>query len=241
MIRIEPQTDRDRDVWSAIIELTERNRHWTLIGARMVELLALEPGRPRPRVSLDADALVDVRGRPRGTEEFARLLIDDGYAMDDPAVMGVGFAFRRGRVEIDVLAPDGLNSRDRRRTLPPAYTVEVPGGTQALRRTAEVPVALGRKRGLIRRPDLLGAILLKTRAIEVDDAKENQRGDVALLLSLVREPETLDAAIAPSERRWLRRHPELDEPNAPCWQTLDPASAQNGLAVLRLLRGSISC
>jgi hypothetical protein len=37
------------------------------------------------------------------------------------------------------------------------------------------------------RPNLLGAILVKTRAIAVDDAKDSQRIDVAFLLTLVED------------------------------------------------------
>lgn len=58
----------------------------------------------------------------------------------------------------------------------------VPGGTQALRRTELVEVAIGAHRGQIPRPSLLGALIIKARAVEVDDVPENQREDVAFLL-----------------------------------------------------------
>ena len=64
----------------------------------------------------------------------------------------------------------------------------MPGGSQALRRTELIEVAVGDTRGVLPRPDLLGAILVKTRAIAVDDAKDSQRLDVAFLLTLVPRP-----------------------------------------------------
>src|SRR5204863_439110 len=76
-------------------------------------------------------------------------------------------------------------TKARRITVPPAHTVQVPGGTQALRRTELVSVRLGRRRGTLPRPNLLGAILVKTRAVDIDDVPENQRLDLALLLSFV--------------------------------------------------------
>ena len=212
MIEIRPVDAQDEEVWRSLLELSESYREgWTLIGARMVTLYALEHYRTPPRFSLDADALINVRLIPHGTQRFSKLLLDMGYEMVDVSGFGHGHRFRKGSVAIDVLAPDGLNAVDRRITVPPLYTVEVPGGSQALQRSALVDVTVGKKRGVLPRPNLLGAILVKTRAIAVDDAKDSQRLDVAFLLTLVSDPAALSAAISSSEKGWLRARRELNE------------------------------
>ncbi len=218
------------------MDLAEAVQGWTLIGARMVELHAAEHQQVVPRVSFDADALADARDHS-GTRRVSRALRRMGYELDEPSALGLGHVFRRDPVEIDVLAPDGLNSRERRITIPPAHTVEVPGGTQALRRTELVAVRVGRRRGHIPRPNLLGAILVKTRAVGVDDAPDDQRADLALLLSLVEEPDALAAELVGRERSWLRRRTEMDVAASPWWQSLSQDARQRGLSAFRTLAG----
>lgn len=237
MIRLVPVDDRDAAVWRSLLELAARYPEgWTLIGARMVTLYAIESGRTPPRFSLDADALVNVRLIPNGTQRFSKLLLDLGYELVDVSGFGHGHRFRRGDVTVDVLAPDGLNAVDRRLTVPPLHTVEVPGGSQALQRTELVEVELGDQRGTIPRPSLLGAILVKTRAIAVDDAKDSQRLDLAFLLTLVAKPEELAAAVIPSERQWLRARPEMNDPERAWWRA-QGEQREWGLYVLRTLMG----
>lgn len=73
-------------------------------------------------------------------------------------------------------------------------------------------VRSGSTRGTLPIPTLLGAILVKIRAIEVDDQPDAQRRDAAFLLSLVEDPDPLEADLSKSERGWLRRHPYLADP-----------------------------
>src|ERR1700730_13753803 len=202
MIRIVAVDAQDQRVWESLLELRGRYPEgWTLIGARMVTLYALEHGRTPPRFSLAADALVNVRLIPHGTDRFSKLLLELGFELVDVSRFGHGHRFRRGGVDIDVLAPDGLNSTDRRITVRPLHTVEVPGGSQALQRTELVEVDVGGRRGALPRPNLLGAILIKTRAIAVDDAKDSQCVNVAFLLTLVVDPHVLAATITSAEKR----------------------------------------
>lgn len=153
--------------------------------------------------------------------------------------MGVGHAFTKGGVEIDLLAPEHLGPRSEsaRTTVRGAGTVEVPGGRQALARSEMVAVRIADREGLLPRPDLLGAILLKTRAVDVDDVPENQRGDLALLLSLVPDPDALRLQLRGRERQWLGRRREMDDIDAAAWRGLGRDEAQRGLAALRQLAG----
>lgn len=237
MIQIRPVDAQDEEVWRALLELRERQPEgWTVIGARMVTLYALEHERTPPRFSLDADTLINVRLIPRGTERFSKLLLELKYELIDVSGSGHGHRFKKGGVVIDVLAPDGLNAVKRRVTVPPLYTVEVPGGSQALQRTELVEVAVGDARGVLPRPNLLGAILVKARAIAVDDAKESQRLDTAFLLTLVPDPQALATTITASEKAWLRAHPELNDPDRVWWRA-QREHLDWGIYVLRTLIG----
>ena len=239
MIHLTVGGSSDLELWAELIRLRQLSSDWTLIGARMVELHAAQVGRAPLRVSADADALADARARPNAVRGLAQILVGQGFELQEPSYMGLGHRFVRGLLEVDVLAPEGLGetSIEARTTIPPAHTVEVPGGTQALHRTESVDVQVGGVRGLVPRPNLLGAILLKVRAVDVDDAPDNQRSDLALLLSLVADADALVNELRGRERSWIARRREMDDPNAGCWQTLTVTRAQDGLAALRALAG----
>lgn len=239
MIVLRADGKEELALWHALIDLAERTGGWTLIGARMVELHAAEKGQQTMRISLDGDVLADARHRPNAVRRVAQVLVAEKFVLQEPSYMGVGHSFVRGEVEIDVLAPEhlGRGSERARTTLSGARTVEVPGGRQALARTERVDVRAGARRGQVPRPDLLGAILLKARAVEIDDVPENQRSDLALLLSLVEDADDLATQLRGRERAWLRRRRELDDPDAVAWRGLGPAPAQRGLVALRALTG----
>jgi hypothetical protein len=219
--------------WETLILLNRRQpAGWTLIGAQMVALHALEHGRMPPRRSEDVDVLVNVRAVHDGTRRLSRALQEEGFSLEPPNLEGIGHRFRGDRVTVDVLAPEGLGHRADLFTVPPAHTVSVPGGTQALRRTEHVEVRLGRLRGSIPRPNLLGAIVLKACAVGVHDAPDAQRIDLAFLLSLVERPRTLADSLASKDRKWLRRRQELLDPRHPAWfRTANPEIGQRALRV----------
>ncbi len=209
------------ETWLELMALAEHHPlHWTLIGAQMVVLHAAAAGRLPPRSSEDADVLVNVRLMHDGTRALSQTLVDRGYVFDAPNLIAVGHRFRRGSVVFDVLGPDGMRDDTELTTVPPARTVGVPGGTQALRRTRVVEVRSGAETGHVPRPDLLGAILIKARAIEVDDQPDNQRQDLTFLLSLVEDPRALRGDMERKEPGWLRRRAELASPNAAAYRGL---------------------
>lgn len=67
-----------------------------------------------------------------------------------------------------MLAPEGLGPRTDITTTPPGRTLQVPGGTQAIARTELLPIAAGDSEGLVPRPSLLGAIIIKAAAVDAD-------------------------------------------------------------------------
>ena len=189
------------------------------------------------RTSRDGDALANARERPNPVRRIAQILVSHDFKLSSESVMGTGHEFTRGDVQIDVLAPEGLGrtSEDARTTLPPFHTVEVPGGTQALHRTEWVEVELDGRTGELPCPNLVGAILIKLRAIGVDQRPDDQRRDLALLLSLAEDPRPLRETLTSQERTWLRNRPEFDDENAFFWRELGPDASQRGLAAYRYL------
>jgi hypothetical protein len=70
----------------------------------------------------------------------------------------------------------------------------------------------------VRRPTLLGALLLKARALPVHSRPEDQREDVITLLGLVEDPAAMLPILRQAERRWLRSIEStlaLDDPALP--------------------------
>lgn len=221
MIVLRAEDDVLQSTWDAVIELARcQPMGWTLIGAQMVALHAFERDRVPPRRSMDADVLVNVRVLQDGTRRVADTLSSVGFAFDGSDPFGVGHRFRRGAAVIDVLGPDGLGERTKLTTVPPAHTVRVPGGSQALERTERIQVQLGNTTGVIPRPNLLGAILIKARAVGIDDSPDAQRQDFAFLCSLVTDPRALVADLKGSERKWLRQRQELLDRRAGAWTRL---------------------
>jgi hypothetical protein len=135
LLRI-PRDDRlTAELWNGLIEVADAIPHdWTLVGAQMVFLHGLEHGRTPPRRTTDLDLVVDVRASAGGPHPFAQGLASLGYALEGVSADNVGHRFVRGSVRIDVLLPDGLGARTPRQVASGARSVEVPGGTQALRR-----------------------------------------------------------------------------------------------------------
>lgn len=208
-------------IWRALIELARATVDgWTLIGAQMVRLHALRAGQAPRTQSLDADVAIAVPRVYRSAEAFIKQLTELGYELAGISQEEIGHRFVREGVSIDVLASGPVRPERKARalrTVSGARTLEAPGAIQALARTELVRVRVGRDEGLIPCPDLLGAILLKVRAIGVDDVPEEQRRDVAFLCNVVPDPTVLDRQITGTERRWLRDRSELLDPGAACW------------------------
>lgn len=134
---------------------------------------------------------------------------------------------------VDVLAPDGIGERADLTTVPPAHTIRVPGGSQALARTEVVQASLDGATASIPRPNLLGAILLKARAVDVDDTPDHQRQDLAFLLSMVADPRALAKNLKRGERGWLRQRKDMLDPDNRAWRVVDdPDEAYLALRIL---------
>lgn len=237
-VRLPTLPGHDDDLWAALIELSDlRPGAWTLIGGQMVFLHATEHGAQPPRVSTDLDVLVNARVVTGGVREFVAAIEAAGFALVGTSPEGLAHRYQRGGVSVDVLAPEGLGPRTNLTTTPPGRTLQVPGGTQALDRTELVPVVFGDHQGLVPRPSLLGAIVGKSVAVDVDDVPDAQRLDLALLLSLVDDPIELAEQLTKKDRQRLRARTEMADADQPAWSSLSVDEADRGRAAFRLLVG----
>jgi hypothetical protein len=226
----------DDALWDTLSELTElRPGEWTLIGGQMVYLHAIEHAATPPRVSTDLDVLVNARIATGGVAGFVAAIELRGFGLEGTSPGGLAHRYRRDGVSIDILAPKGLGPRTNLTTTSPGRTLEVPGGTQALTRTESLSIHTTTATGQVPRPSLLGAIIAKAEAVDVDDAPDAQRLDLAFLLSLVEEPLDLASRMTPKDRRRLRARTELTDAERPTWRGLPPAQRDRARAPFALL------
>ena len=208
LIDIDPPTAEGRRLWANALELAHdfgANDRWVLVGGLMVQLHAFERSRSS-RLTADVDFLGDSRRRPSMTVRMAEVLKKRGGEMAAPPVGNedLGYRFELDGSIIEILGSEGV--REDPKTLGKHTTFQVPGGTQALARAEVVHVSLGGGEPVeIRRPSLLGAILIKARVVETHrDKFESDRQDLVRLLGFVDDPRALAGELKGNEGKWLR-------------------------------------
>ena len=233
-----PSYPGSQGIWATLLELADSGQpEWTLIGGQMVMLHAAENNVDPLRVSYDIDVVVNARVVTGAIRVFAEVLTESGFTLAGASPEGIAHRYIRGRASIDVLAPEGLGARADLTTTSPGRTIQVPGGTQALARTQMVPVEHDGASGLIPRPSLLGAIIVKAAAISVDDLPRAQQRDLALLLSLVADPAQMAVEMTRKDRTRLRRA-AFASPDHEVWLSLDPDVADRARLAYAYLVGS---
>jgi hypothetical protein len=220
-------------LWSAVLDGADRRAHgWTLIGALMVMLHEHEAGTPTRPATADADAVVDARGATGATRAMATLLQAQGWELDTNHfdVDGHGYKFVRDGLEFDLIAPEGMGGRADLTTVPPLRAPQLAGTRQALDRTQRVAVNLGGRISALPRPNLLGALVVKSCAAAGDHVRGPQRHleDLARLYRLVTDPAAWTTTA--KDRKRLRDAAE------PTWDVLnDPSERAAARAARRLL------
>lgn len=216
VIDVSPPQAEDVQTWATALALAQRfgaDESWALIGGLMVQLHGYERGRTA-RPTSDIDLLGD--SRKKMTQTMSETIIEQGGEIahlntGDPAL---GYAFEIDGAEIEILGSEGLQGNPK--TIGNLTTIQVPGGTQALRRAEPVLVSLcGSEPVSVRRPSLAGAILIKARAVALKREKfASDSQDTVQLLSYVEEPREMASELSRTEKSWLKAvRPELDFPN----------------------------
>jgi hypothetical protein len=192
---------------------------------QMVLLHALENGQVPAEPSQDGDVIADVRADRHALTQVVRQLYRLGFTLESISTDSLAHRYSRAAqprpVQVDVLGPDRLGERADLTTTPPGRTVQVPGGTQALFRTEHVMITHQGRSGLIPRPTLLGAIVMKAAATELPGPARHYR-DLALLCSVVGDPFDLAGQLTAKDRQRLRKARALADDSHVAW-SLVPA------------------
>ncbi len=200
-------TARQFESWQgvAIVADTLGDSGWALAGGQMVALHLLFAYLPFPRVTIDADTIVDVRARPDAARLAAAALVRSGWVGAGVDNVVHRFTSPAGGV-VDILGPDGLRSGPV--TLPPATTLLAPGGTQLLRRAA--PVEISVRNGprsldglVVPLPSRFAALIGKSAALGLPDGRDRHLLDAIHLTATLR-PADLTEPLSKADRRWLR-------------------------------------
>jgi hypothetical protein len=188
------------ELWQALADLVETlPPDWVLIGGLMVQLHAFEHGVVQVRVTGDIDVLGEARPQ-RTLRLIDQALEEAGFDSGVPDPDGYAHRYKRGDLIVDVMAPDGTG---RPPSIGSRKAVGVPGGSQALRRSEEIRVEVAGRSFHVRRPTLLGAILIKARSLRVHVDPDSQREDLVRLLALVEDPRVTALELSAGERNWL--------------------------------------
>lgn len=182
-----------------------------MVGGLIVQLHLLGAGGPEVRVTTDIDLLGQARPA-RALTALGDALEALGFDLGEPDADGYSHRFKRGELVVDLLAPDGLRQGPQIRGN--TRTVGIPGGSQALARAEQVSVRTPTQHFTLVRPSLLGAILLKARAVPVHRDPDAQLQDLLSLLAVLPDPSASAAELKGKKPTWLRAvSPRIDSPS----------------------------
>jgi hypothetical protein len=180
----EPQ----RQSWLGLLDVAaDFADGWCLVGGQMVHLLCVEREFTPVRPTDDGDVILDVRAHPHVLRDFTQALVHTGFAPAGESLEGHQHRWARDRASIDVLIPQGLGRAARRRGMTGGTTLAAPGAQQAINRSEIVTVQVDDTVGSVRRPSMVGALVLKAAAFSVPN--DPRRTGISLT--------------SPSWRRWL--------------------------------------
>jgi len=157
----------------------------------MVLSLCIEFRGPHIRPTGDADVAVGVFTHRHALRAFTAVLAQEGFKDVTPASAdseSTSYRWRRDGLLIDVAVPPEVNEQ---RTSPTTINnregLELPATQQAIRRTEAVDVEVaGERVGRLRRPNLLGAIVIKSTAAIVDSRDpERHHEDIVSLADII--------------------------------------------------------
>jgi hypothetical protein len=194
--------------WVGLLDLYDHlSDGWTLIGGQLVHLHCAERGRFPIRPTNDADTVIDVRADPTILHTFTKTLTELGFISAGISPEGRQHRWVRGRASIDVLLPEGVG--ERASELPGVTgspTLSTAGGTQALQRSETVAVTVDGRAGFVRRPNLVGALVVKAAAHSNHNDRDprRHRRDFVVLAGLITASDFAGEDLTKTDRRRLR-------------------------------------
>jgi len=219
----------DTLLWHTIIGIAKalRTDEWVLVGGQMVALHGFMVGVVPPRVTTDIDIVADVLVRPGMLRRCADVLESMKLEPRPSLTRKRLHRFVGTEATVDLLVPDHLPAHVNL-WLHGHAAVPIAGGRRALDRSGRVVVDLAGERGEVILPDLLGALVLKSRAARTDH-RDNERhiSDIAFLCSLVADPLAMRDQLDAKERASLRSVPMPADTRGAPWVFLDPGVRQD--------------
>jgi hypothetical protein len=194
--------------WLGVLDLYDHlSEGWTLIGGQLVHLHCAERGQFPVRPTNDADTVIDVRADPKMLHTFTQTLTDLGFEAAGISAEGRQHRWVREKASIDVLLPEGVGIRaSERRGVTGSPTLPTAGGTQALQRTEAVAVTVDGREGFVRRPTLVGALVVKAAAHgnPGDMDPRRHRRDFLVLAGLITASDVASEELTKTDRRRVR-------------------------------------
>lgn len=228
--------------WSTVLAVAQHFScdEWMLAGGLMVQAHAMLHGL-NSRATTDADFLLDFLTYERIASQMARYLGDMGFKLSEDSLTGYATRLENlSHSRVDVLVTDYVYGKKKRENafLAGKPLCRMPAGGQALARKTRIRIRYEDIVETIQIPDVLGAVMLKSAAWDVDKTARRYRhlSDAALLLSLMDFPETqVERLHSPNDRRRILRLHELLTIDSDYWDDLDLSHRQNGLDALDTL------
>jgi hypothetical protein len=226
--------------WPQVAELAAvaASDTWTLVGGLMVQLHAIRNDVGSIRPTTDIDALLHLETGAVSKAAFVGKLGTLRYRLQDqvqPGMQELHYVRDGSMVDVmvaDHVAPRVMAERGGRNTF------QVPGGTQALKRTelATITPPTGAPFTLSV-PNLIGALMLKSAAYTGDSRDRGRHlGDSVVLLACITDPRALAGTFAGSDRSRISTLAKaLKDKNSEHWLALDPAPRDRARRVLGIL------
>ncbi|OZG57118.1 hypothetical protein BMYO_2101 [Bifidobacterium myosotis] len=229
--------------WSTVYAVAAADipESWLLAGGLMVQLHAIMGGLIA-RPTTDADLLVDFMADRRGIARLRNILASRGFETQPGTLTGytTRMSAPNGDV-VDLLVADHLPKfLGADATISGTPVLSMPGGAQAVERSMQVRLVDDRSDvdAVIRIPDLLGVLILKSAAYSADHAGYGDRHlyDAAMLASLIPGPDAELARLhSNTDRKRIKLlHDKLTE-DSPYWNNLDEPHRQDGLDTIETL------
>ena len=201
------------EAWGTLVDIYQAiPANWTVVGGQMVYAHCMARGYSGARPTTDADAVLDVRARGTILLEFTTVLRELGFEPERNNSAGHQSHWQRDEVRVDIMIPTGLGLRASERIgVTGSTALETPGAQKAINRTGAVDVIWdGATGGSIPLPSMLGALVAKSRAFQVDrkPGRERHLDDLVALSSIARPRDALHESDK-RERRTLETGLEL--------------------------------